>query len=171
MSLFRTPILRRPKSDPLPFFPRFAHKIVSGRHPPEIIEFCPIPSIQLPVLERRYEHLVVRRVDPRRLARVCRRRPLDHVMDIIARLLIERRRLQLRERFRRVETGFDTGLDAFGQSDGEPLYPVQAVRFFFKPTQRHSCGQGLIRQTGSGDRLQASLRLHRRYGIDELCRL
>ena len=64
---------------------------------------------------------------------------------IVARLRIERRRLQAFERFRRVETGIDTGLDAFGQSEGEPLYPVQAVRNLFQSAQRHTRVQGLIR--------------------------
>ena len=51
------------------------------------------------------------------------------------------------------------------------LNPVQAVWDLFQPAQGHPSGQGLIRQTGGGNRLQASLCLDRGNGIDAFCRL
>ena len=42
--------------------------------------------------------------------------PFDDVMDIIARLRIERRRLQGFERLRGIEIGADVGVGSFGET-------------------------------------------------------
>ena len=87
------------QSNSLAFLPRFSLEVISGRLTAKSNVLPGKPSIQLPMLKRRNPNQIVRRIDRVGLSVILRRRPLDDMVNVIARLPIERRVLQIFQRF------------------------------------------------------------------------